>query len=282
MTAAPKNKPVKDKALRRERRLPILLLACVGFALFWKIMAEWSGRSFDPFTLTAADLATFDPSSAHWRAEPVAVPSTPIEPNLAAFRLAPQPASDPYPPVFVRLAHGYNMPDCMRIKGYDVELLPDIVRGNGTKPSDSGSNRVQIWRLTDRLGDVSLWATSMLSADDFSVENADVRDLPFPRIGVPDDPRWAPQGLRPSSFRHPIRNLRWYFRARWNNARGDWLTFFRLKRPAWASDESKTLVSTLSGPVVFPGADEAAILEKIMAAHRQVQSALQRWAETLQ
>jgi hypothetical protein len=28
-------------------------------------------------------------------------------------------------PILVRLVHGYNMPDCMRIKGYKVELLED-------------------------------------------------------------------------------------------------------------------------------------------------------------
>ncbi len=257
----------KASAVQRDRRLAIFLLAAMSLLIGWKFMAEWSRRPFDPFTLTAADFLAFNPASGQWRAERVSVPATPIEPNLAAFRMARRSADDPYPPAFVRLAQGYNMPDCMRIKGYQVELLSD-----GSVPEAGG--RVQIWRLTDPLGDESVWVSSLLRAEDYAVLDRDIRALPFPRIGVPDDPDWAPTGLRWRSFRRPIRNMRWYFRARWNNARGDWLTFLRLKRPAWASDDILALVSTLSGSPVFPRVEEPAVREKILAAHNQVRRAL--------
>jgi hypothetical protein len=49
-------------------------------------------------------------------------------------------------PVTVRLVHGYNMPDCMRIKGYQVELIGDT-RGQGAErrtsnPAERGKHRI--------------------------------------------------------------------------------------------------------------------------------------------
>ena len=55
------------------------------------------------------------------------------------------------------------------------------------------------------------------------------------------------------SFRRPIHNLKRTLRARWNNARCDLLTFLKLRRPVYASDEILTLVST----VAIPPANEA-------------------------
>ena len=279
---------------------------------------------------------------------------------------APKRSSTPtlphaHTPILVRLAHGYNMPDCMRIKGYKVELvreegdrspgisdqssvITDQWAGNGredilqkatkvTKPGfaqklrrgdpaeavgsedkefeqkiakgttqgrpesgirnpassiqhpasslqppASSTLRLQIWRLTNSLGERSIWVTGMLRAGDFGGLDADVRSVPFPKIGVPDDPEWNPQGLTWSSLRHPARNLGWFLRAKWNNARCDWATFLRLRRPAWASGERLTLVSAMQGRAVEAGDEEAAV-RQVLAAHRVIHAALREWRE---
>jgi hypothetical protein len=96
----------------------------------------------------------------------------------------------------------------------------------------------------------------MLRAGDYEPTVDDVRSMPFPRVATPDDPRWKPEGLTWASLRHPIREIRTRLRARWNSSRTDVLTFLRLRRPAWASEELLTLVSCSLTPLEEPAAEE--------------------------
>ena len=101
--------------------------------------------------------------------------------------------------------------------------------------------------------------------------------MAFPRVGMVDNPNWAPQGFTLSSLRHPVRNLRMLLRAKWNNARGDLWTFLRLKQPAWASDDMLTLVTASSG--LAPSADETQTMASTIAIHMHMLNELQAWRE---
>ena len=255
----------------RQHVYAAILVCCALLIAFWQVMAHWSRKPWRPFELTAADFENFHIESGQWQAERKPPGNDPLQPNVLVLLLSPtpnNPRSAASVPVLVRLVHGYNVCDCMRIKGYTVDLLADA-RGTGKAGH-------QLWRLTSGAGDVSIWATSMLRAGDLARTDVDVRSMAFPRIGTPDDPRWVPEGLTLKSLRHPIRHLRWFLRAKWNNARADWLTFLGLKQPAWASDEMLTLVSAASvGPGEAP--NERAEAEHVLAAHHFTRQALQTW-----
>jgi hypothetical protein len=257
--------------VQRQHVYTAILVCCAALMAFWQIMAHWSRRAWEPFELTAADFESFRMESADWRVERKPPGDDPLQPNILVLHMLASredPSSAGPVPVLVRLVHGYNMCDCMRIKGYTVELLADT-----RKPGAPGR---QLWRLTSGAGDVSVWVTRMLRAGDLAGTDVDVRSMAFPRVGTPDDPRWMPEGLTLKSLRHPVRNLRWYFRAKWNNARADWLTFLGLKRPAWASDEMLTLVAASS--VASGGADdERAAAQRVLAAQDSVHRELKRW-----
>ena len=272
----------------KQRLVAGVLVACLAVVAFWEVMANRSRRPFDTFQLTADDFAGFQPEPSGWRVEKLPVKASRIEPNVfaAEARRAPKRVSGsgilesggppPHPetsaPVLVRLAHGYNMPDCMRIKGYTVtELGSDRLSGISNQ-----RGKAQVWRVTSEVGDVSVWVTSMLRVGDFGETGIDVRTMAFPRIGTPDDPRWLPQGMTLKSLRHPIRNFRWMIRSKWNNARCDLATFLRLKRPAWADDSLMTFLSAWRGPSLKPAAEEAAT-EHVLAAHNAMLSELQSW-----
>ncbi len=200
--------------------------------------------------------------------------------------------------MLVRLVHGYNMVDCMRIKHYDVKLLADTRDGlqdgdlslwrrdalvelgqrpNSQLPTPNAQRLtpnapsafplpVQIWKLESSNSDRSVWITTMLKAADFAVTSVDTRDMAFPKVGTPDDPSWAPSGLKWSSLRHPIRNARLALRARWNASRADIWTFLRLRQPAWASDEMLTMVTEYRGPSIEEGNEEA-VARHVLQAH---------------
>ncbi len=215
----------------------IYILFGLGLVLFWQVMALRIASTSERFSLSARDFVDFEPSYPGYRVASAPVSSSPTEPNIVAYRLTSR--ADRNRRAFIRLAHGYNMRDCMRYRHYTVDLLDDkIVRGYS-----GPSARVQIWRLTDPQGEPALWISSMLRATDFTPLDLDTRSMPFPSIGVPVDPGWSPRGLSRDSLRRPIYNLRMFMRAKWNNARRDLATFLRLRRPAWASDEVLTLVS---------------------------------------
>lgn len=263
----PKSETREPCGFCRQTLVACLLVLCVVLVGFWEIMSTRSGRPFDPFELTNKDFEGYMPQSENWQIRSVPVSTTAIEPNIAAFRLQrTRPGS---PSISVRLVHGYNMCDCMRIKGYDVELIADN-RENGEEI------RSQIWRLTTGTGDTSVWTTSMLRAGDFEATGTDIRSMAFPRIGIPDDPSWMPRGLTLKSLRHPVRNFRNLLRAKWNNSRRDILTFLGLKRPAWASDDMLTLVTAFGG--LSAGAvNERQAISQAASAHSFMLAQLQLW-----
>lgn len=289
--------------IKRETRIvPYVLIVCIIIVVVWEFMANRSKNPFRPFDLTAESLVGFKPSAEGWVFYPVTVNSSPIEPNIIALRV--EKVGDSRVPVYVRLVHGYNMRDCMRLKGYKVELVEDRSSSSSAKASEDKEDgrqktdvrsqmsevrdpttdkrqqttacRSQIWRLTSRAGDVSIWVTSMLKAGDFSVVDMDVRSMPFPRVSVPDDPGWVPRGVTLASLRHPIDNFNSFLRSKWNNARCDLATFLRLKTPSWASNEILTVVSCSQGPSV-KNDQEGVVLQAVLSAHYLVLSRLQSW-----
>lgn len=238
----------------------LCILLGLGLALFWQVMALRGASSREGFRLSARDFADFEPFYPGYGVTSAPVSSSPTEPNIVAYRLISR--ADRNRRAFIRLAHGYNVHDCMRYKHYTVDLLDDqTLRGDG-----GPATRVQIWRLTDPDGEQALWISSMLRATDFTPLDIDTRAMPFPSIGVPVDPGWSPRGLTRESLRRPIYNLRMFMRMKWNNARRDLATFLRLRRPAWASDEVLTFVS---GTLPSPGGniDPIERRDEIMAHH---------------
>ncbi len=233
---------------RKGSRLPlVLLLSCVLIVSLWQIMAWRARRGFDPFRITPKTLEDFEPHIKGFELTEVLVREDPLEPNIISYRARPRPTGGTRPPpnraVLIRLAHGYNVVDCMRIKHFKIDSLPDL-----ETPFPH-----QVWRLTSSIDDQSIWLTSMHGGEDFAPRDMDTRDMPFPKIGTPDDPSWNPSGLNLASLRRPIHNLKRTLNARWNNARCDLLTFLKLRRPVYASDEVLTLVSA----VVLPPANNA-------------------------
>ena len=276
---------------RREGWIAGVLVGCALLVGFWEIMSNRSRRAFDPFALTAAEFADFVPQSEEWRIKSRPVSTTSIEPNIFAYEL--QRTAVASRPVLVRLVHGYNMRDCMRMKGYEVILTADtrespafpalstsdtpILQYSDT-PKPRSPSRCQLWRLVSEAGDVSIWTTTMLRAGDLSETGVDCRSMAFPRIGLPDDPRWLPRGITWRSLRHPVRNFRMMLRAKWNNSRRDISTFLRLKRPVWASEELLTLVALSGGGTVRPD-EEQRVAGEVLAAQGFILSELQAWKQ---
>lgn len=249
------------------------LLLCLAAVMFWEIMSNRSKRGWSAFQLTARDMASFTPHSDAWSSiREVTIDPTPTEPNIAAYEL-----ERPNGKVGVRLVHGYNMPDCMRLKHYTVELVMDHRQEEtNTLSLNVPPGCVQLWKLTSELGDVTLWMTSMLNAGTFEGTDVDVRDMPFPRIGIPDDPNWVPRGFSWETFEHPVRDVRRFLNRKWNNARCDPVVFLKLKQPPWASSEMLTLVSAWRGGVVEAD-QEAVVTSQLLAAHSLVFTQLRAW-----
>jgi hypothetical protein len=305
---------IETQGRRHERLIALVLVICVLAVGFWEIMARRSSRAFQSFALTSSDFYGFAPASASWAARSLPVSPDPIEPNIAAYEVWSTKdreqttsssfalASLPLPlaasaPIFVRLVHGYNMPDCMRIKGYKVELQEDSrlrqkatarhgrLNGGVREIDDrEQTHMIQVWRLTSATGDTAIWITGMLKAGDFSETDVDVRSMAFPRIGIPDDPGWLPHGVTMKSLTHPLRNFRLLLRAKWNNARCNLATFLRLKQPAWADDELLTLV--VASPFVAinggessdcTGDGNASVIAREVEAYGFMLNELQKW-----
>jgi len=247
--------PVSGKNGRREVVVAILLVMCVAIVGFWEFMAGRSRNGFDRFQLTGDDFADFIPILDRWSVKALVVQNDPIEPNILAYQLdhGNSRLTKMGCPLLVRLVHGYNMCDCMRIKGYEVDLLKDTRRidaGESNHDSSIGGKatpQLQTWKVTSSSGDVSVWVTSMIRAYDMSETSLDTRLMAFPRVNVPDAQGWFPRGFTWSSLRHPMRNMKRFMRAKWNASRCDWLTFLGLRRPAWASEDVLTLVASSCG-----------------------------------
>ena len=302
----------------------IILVLCIIIVAGWEIAAKVAAQPFDELRLKADDFTGFSPQSNDWSIRLVHVKASPTEPTIIAFVLRGRGGSkaesrkqkaeigtaddEHFPlstshfplstPVLVRIVHGYNMVDCMRIKQYEVELLADTREGveSGAGSVERGKWKVeggdseqrtevrerrsevpyQMWGLKSATEERSIWVTTMLRSADFAATKVDTRDMAFPQVGTPDDPSWAPTGLKWSSFRHPIRNARLALRAKWNASRCDIWTFLRLRQPAWASDEMLTLVTEYRGPSVLPE-QEPAIAQYTLQAHQFMLGEFQRF-----
>ncbi|MDA0991972.1 MAG: hypothetical protein O3A51_14630 [Verrucomicrobia bacterium] len=264
----------------RDAAVATLLILCVLLVAFWEVMSNRSERPFDAFQMRADDFVDFQPVVENWTIEQLPVSDDPIEPNILVYLLRPEAGGRP---LLVRLVHGYNMVDCMRIKGDAVSLLADTRRELDGSPVETSTpvtlspdRQVQLWRLLSPTGHQAIWMTSMLRMGDFAETAVDTRAMAFPRVGIPDHPGWFPQGLSAKSLRHPVRNLRLFMRAKWNSSRADVLTFLKLKRPAWASEDLLTMVVATAGPPVAPG-DEQAAIATIIGMYDTMHRQLQEW-----
>ena len=217
----------------------ILLLTCVLLVSFWQIMAWRANRGLDAFRITADLFEEFEPAIDGYVLTKALVQPDPLQPNIISYRAKPSSGQGSASrAVLIRLAHGYNMVDCMRIKHFEVASL---AIENRAYPREA-------WKLTSAIDDQSIWVTSMHNSETFGPLEISTKSMAFPKIGTPDDPGWNPSGIGVKSLRRPIHNLKRALRAKWNNARCDLLTFLQLRRPVYASDEVLTLVSTVTVP----------------------------------
>ena len=255
-----------------------VLVICVLLVGFWEIMSNRSSRALDAFELNNDDFINFQQSdNSRYLIKTKPVVTSVMEPNIAAFVVKRHDQNDGAL-VMSRLVHGYNMCDCMKIKGYEVELLADSREVAGVPGTNALPSQLQVWRLISESGKISIWVTSMLRAGDFATSSIDVRSMAFPRVGMAEDPNWVPRGFTWSSLRHPVRNTKMMLVAKWNNSRCDILTFLKLKQPAWASDDILTLVSAYSGPA-FSKDKESLVQKDVIAAHLTIMKELQLWRQ---
>jgi hypothetical protein len=258
----------KEKKRDGSRATGWVILGCVALVLTWQILGGLSRGTNVYYTINAGSFAGFKPEVEGFQIIGLPVSSDPIEPNILAFEVRKTGGQ----PVLVRLVHGYNMRDCMRIKGYAVDQI--------VENSAPAARQVmpEFWRLTSGAGDVSVWATGILGAGDFGGTKLSVLDMPFPRVGIPDDPAWVPRGMTWADLRHPVDYVRKLLRSRWNSSRCDWLVFLGLKQPAWASADYLTLVASWQGSVRDP-AQEAEARAVVEEAYRVIWDELGRWKQ---
>lgn len=285
---------------KTKSRFPgLIVLTCAMIVIAWQLAGIMAQRKGDDFSLQADDFDSFELKLDGWQVRQLEIMPTSMEVNLLGYRLTPVKdfsltEGTKNTKVLVRLVHGYNMRDCMRIKGYEVVELTtentkntEEVSGQEVQGSESlrslrslretsSSPSPQLWRLTSGSGDASLWLSEILRAGDFSPTGESVTDMPFPRVGVPTDPNWMPKGLTLRSFRHPIRNLKFTMNAKWNGSRCDLLTFLGLRKPAWASEDSLTFLVVWVGQPL-QSEDEAAVAALLGDLRSQILPQLQEW-----
>ncbi len=283
-------------ANKKDRYIAGMLVLCLLLVGFWEVMSSRSERPWAAFQLEASDFERFSFECDGWSVVKRDVSPSPIEPEILKYDLMRSTRTGYGFSVRARLIHGYNMVDCMRIKGYTVTLLhdssspsfpvrqslPDLpICENSRSPSSSAfiggynfSGRIQIWELENSVGDKSIWVTSMLRAGDFAVLDVSTTDMAFPRVGVPDNPDWLPTGVGWKSFRHPVRNFKLMMRSKWNGARCDPMVFLKLKQPPWADEEVLTLVSNSGGQGTGGGEQW---VEVVLEAHGKLYGKLLEW-----
>ncbi len=241
-------------------------MGCMLLVTFWLIAGKLSSKPFKAFDLTATDFSGFTPTVAGMTVQvlPITVRDQ-AEPNVVSYyaRCEGSPVG-----LILRLVHGYNMPMCMKIKEFQVEPI-ERVKSQDALP-------IQVWRVISLTGDTSIWITTMIRSGDFATTPVDICSMAFPRVDIPDDPNWIPQGLSLADFKHPIQTLKVFFRARWNASRTDSLTFLRLRQPAWASEELLTYVSR-SASFAVTRENEALVIRDVLAGHAAMLKELQRW-----
>lgn len=248
---------------RRRSSTAFVLTFCLALTCIWQVASRYSARPFAPFQVTSADFAGFSFRETTWRHVPARMPEfTEKDCNILSFVII----RAEHGPVHVRLTHGYNMPMCMRHKGWEAELVSD----------ERFEDESQSWRLIAPNAVTSIWTSAVIDAGRLAGTSIDIRSFAFPRIGVRDDPNWIPRGFTRETLKHPIRELRHMVRARWNGARCDLLTFLRLRQPAWVSDELLTVVAAWLGPSV--GRDEETnVAAYVTEGMQEVQQQLEAW-----
>ena len=163
MKDATDNPAASPQRSKKELIVAISLVVCLLIVGFWEVMSKRSERVWDAFQLSAADFQGFKFQSEGWRIDQRKISPSPTDPEILKFDMLRQVASrhgtityrNGLPvvttnspnsatnrqlsamPIRSRLIHGYNMVDCMRIKGYAVKLLHDDMT--------DFSGRVQIW-----------------------------------------------------------------------------------------------------------------------------------------
>jgi hypothetical protein len=255
----------------KQRLIPWLIFTCTLAVALWLILAHHSKKPFEPFSLTTNDLLEFMPNIDGWTFTNIPVTSVdPAEPNIMTLEaiLHKNSAASGIPPssAAIRLVHGYNMPMCMKIKGYTVDPVQLAF-------TDTNSTmQTQFWRVTSSLGESTYWLTTMIRASDFTPTGEDICKMAFPRVDIPDDPRWIPSGFTKEDLLHPISAFKRWSHARWNASRTDLPTFLRLKQPSWASHEQLSFIT-------ISRADKSlnAQLQPIDELHRAVLKDLQDW-----
>lgn len=287
------------KASRKELTIAIALVCCMVIISVWQIAAKMASTPFDELKLKPEDFSGFIIKLKQWDARLVHMKSSSTEPTVIGYKLSPKRVAgiESPAPLFSRIVHGYNMVDCMRIKQYKTELLldtrfPSEASDQQTRAQQTSDQRpetrdqqtrtpVQVWKITSSIGEASIWVTTMLRSADFASTAVDTRDMAFPRVGAPDDPSWAPTGLKWTSFLHPIKNTRDSIRSRWNSSRCDLLTFLRLRQPAWASDEMLTMVTEYHGQPVLPKQEEVVMQYTVQAHHAMLNEFQEFWQEKI-
>lgn len=209
-----------------------------------------------------------------WIIKPLPVTYSETEPNILVYHIFPVRSADAEEgwPVRVRLVHGYNMPDCMRIKGYTVERLKSVIM---MSTADSNATPRSLWKLRSSYGNVSIWATAVLNAKNFSIMDYDVTSFPFPKVNIPDELGWSPRGITLENMKHPIKNFKLFLQAKWNASRCDVLTFLRLKQPAWVSDDMLVLVAASNEQT--SDFNKSLVTKNVLLAHSLVLTELQKW-----
>ncbi len=240
----------------------LVLVGCVVLVAAWQLLAARAARPWEEFSVRPDAFRNLAPSHGEWIYETVPVTDDPLEPNIVCYKALPPrrpgQAEAWQPPVLVRVAHGYNMVDCMRIKHYEVRPVAQATNLGESEPLPR-----QAWHLVSETGDESIWLTTMVRAADMVPLTMDVRAMAFPRVGTPDDPGYAPSGFRLASLRRPWHNLKRVVRSRWNSSRCDLLTFLRLRQPAYMSDELLTVVTTSPVPQGLPERHDARVAEAL-------------------
>lgn len=249
---------MKEKScLNKDKKVDwygILVAICLVVAAVWYFLAS-RDVIFTPFKLSQKDFNDFDPVIFNEKPERINLPVSAVEPNIVGYLY--KGGSLNFQPFIVRLIHGYNMPECMRLKGYTVENI-------GKKCLNSGL-KLEYWKLTSTIADTYLWVTAQLKSSDFSPSDSSTRDMIFPRMSLWDNPSWEPQGFVLSDLKHPFTALKRLVNRKWSNARCNLLVFLKLKKHPWASEEELTLVGATVDPVRVEKIDEyKAIMEIIL------------------
>ena len=111
----------------RRYLVPCLLVTCTLLLAFWITASHYNARPFKAFNLTYSDFEGYCPQFAGGLVHPLVVSTNdPAEPNIAAYGVAWGESGEGLRAA-VRLVHGYNMPMCLKIKGYRVDPIGEAL-----------------------------------------------------------------------------------------------------------------------------------------------------------